>query len=269
MRKSVVALLVLWTLGLFAPAHAAPPKYQDSEPDPNETAHHLERVSVTFNEPLDPTASSLSVSACGHRVDNGTVTFEDANRTMSVELDSTPVGIYTTNYTASGIDDTPAEKEDPTKGSFNFSYHEAGCNRNDDNGNRHDHDDDNGKHRGEHRSRHDNRHMRGDHGASGGHTMSHPADSGHATADHGNHSGGDERHSKHEMARHGKDAHEKGHNRPRREREIRRQSQTTAGTKGTRRSDDGTLNLVLALLLPGAVGAAGGLALRARAPRPA
>lgn len=266
MRKSVVALLVLWTLGLFAPAYAAPPKYQDSEPDPNETAHHLERVSVTFNEPLDPTVSSLSVSACGHRVDNGTVIFEDANRTMSVELDSTPVGTYTTNYTASGIDDTPAEKENPTKGSFNFSYHEPECDRDDDHKN---HNGGNGDHRGDHRNRHDNRHMRGEHGAGGGHTMSHPTDSGHTTADHGAHRGGDERHGKHEMARRGKDAHEKGHHPSRSEREVQRQPQATARTKGTRRSDDGTLNLVLALLLPGAVGAAGGLALRARAPRPA
>ena len=281
MRRLIgaAALMLITALALPAAAEPGTPKKVSSDPQPRATVHHVHEVSVTFNEPLDPTVSNLRVFACDERVDSGEPRFSETYETISVDLDESPPGKYSVVYHATGVDDTPEERANPTEGSFGFALHYARC---EDDDKKHDHDkkNDKGDHgHGKDRDRHhgngkDRRHHDPDDGDhTGRHTtqssdhdahMGSPAD-GHSehstTKEHdGKHSRG-ERHPDHDRAHSNRKHEEKGG----RHRGHDRDSRAAGPTPSGRSRPNNVLNLALVLLIPAALGALGGRALRARA----
>lgn len=267
------------TIAVFpgtATAQPGTPTYESSDPAPGEMAHQrVEEVSVTFNELLDPSAAELTVSACGRVVDDGAVSV--TGFTVEVGVEDNPVGTYTVAYKVSGADDTPAERESPTEGSFAFSYHSTRCgseegteNGEHDGHNDHQKEDEGSRHEGHgtgsrHEDDHDGESRNGRHSAShAGHDMhsdEHTAEE-HAASSHsrGKHGGRGEGHDK-EHGGGSKPRHEhfNGGDAPDRGR---------SGRESAPSKPNDALNLALVLLIPAGMGAAGGRMLRRTAVRP-
>ena len=279
-KLAAVAVMTLVTLSWAAAALAdeGRPEFVTGDPAPGTTAHDPpERVSVTFDETLDPLASTLSVFACDERVDDGEVIVADD--TMSVGLEETPPGRYRVEYTATGADDTPEERQEPTTGSYTFSLHTRRCNtggddprdRPDDPGPGHHHDD-------EHGGKGRDRHPRDRHGSGGGRDHRSHADhpSGGTHNGGGDHASGDDDHASHPGAARAEHAgghrqspghangshdprHDRGHQDGRASEERDEPPPPAAADPG---GESDALELVLVLALPAVIGAIGGTLLR-------
>ena len=259
-----------------ASAQPGTPSYESSDPAKGEMVHQrVEEVSVTFNELLDPSSAELTVSACGRVVDDGAVSV--TGFTVEVGVHDNPVGTYTVFYRVSGADDTPAEKESPTEGTFAFSYHSARCGGEEESGNG-EHDGHNGHNKEDKGSRHE-RHGTGGHkdGHDGGsgdaaHAASHGGSDTHSddhTSEHGT-SGHDargaEKHGRHDRD----DKKHRGGSKSRHEHHKGGDGSDTrrSGRRAAPSKPNDALNLALVLLIPAAMGAAGGRMLRRTAVKP-
>lgn len=290
-----VPALVAGILSVPAAAGPGPPTYESSDPAGGEKMHvKATEVSVTFNETLDPSTAELSVAACGEIVDDGSPPTATAE-TVSIGIAENPVGTYTVSYKVSGADDTPEEKATPTEGSYTFSYHSRQCGGTEDpggNGDGHGHHDgghDNGgKQHGQHGGKGGGKkhggHGDGGHGGDGhgghgggGHDSTshtdhiaaggaeHPED--HSTGDHGtgshaggpDHEGGGAHHSGPGKGRHHSGGHHDGKSHTD-EPDSAGGNRSTTAAKPSKPND--VVNLLLVLLIPAAMGAAGGRMLR-------
>ena len=235
----------------------------------------FDSVSVTFNELIDPATAELNVSACGENVDDENVTV--TGFTVEVGIVDNPVGTYTLSYSVSGADDTPGERENPSKDSFPFTYHSKDCGDDDENGGHDGHGDDkkdenhsgkhsdktkHGKHKknhggtgGSHESGHMTNSSHDDHGAFGNHKDDHEND-GHNDGNHGS------RHKDNEGKHDPK--HSDGHG-------DKGDKDETGGGAGPNKDGPGSktsarvspwINLSVVLLLPALVGLIGGRRLR-------
>jgi CopC domain len=274
MRKLIAGAALALIAGMLgAPALAeAPPQFEDSDPENGQMVHSISEASATFNELLDPTASTLSVSACGQKVDDGNV--EVSGMTVSVGIAKKPVGTYVASYSVTGIDDTPGERADPTEGTFSFSYHEAECEGDDHDGGHGDGDGDGDGDHSDHDGDGSNKNKHKGHGNGGG-GPSHSEHSSTSSTDHTDHEAGstdDGNHSDHEAkgaAGHGKRHKKMDHGDHRRRRHGEHKKDKEAGSPAPPETNDpappnDALNLTLALLIPALMGAVGGRALKTR-----
>lgn len=284
MRELRVVLGLAFVLLPWGTAAADPgsPQREGSDPEPGEIVHHVDEVSVTFNETLDPTSSRLRVHACGKRVDSGEMQFSPTGETISVSLDESPPGSYEATYRVRGLDDTPEERADPSEGSFSFALHYKRCEK--DNGTGHGHG--NG---GNNKDHNKGGHDRGGH-SGGDHTGDHAGgggehEGGHTTSSvsHGDHAGGSGHSGGHRGGKgdqhedKGGGGHQKGDHSGHGDKGAKGEhmghrpdpKDPDAGAGGEPSRPNDVLNLVLALGLPALVGALGGRALRARTISPA
>ena len=260
-----------------ASAQPGTPSYESSDPAKGEMAHQrVEEVSVTFNELLDPSSAELTVSACGQGVDDGAVSV--TGFTVEVGVEDHPVGSYTVAYKVSGADDTPAERESPTEGSFAFSYHSTRCGGEEESGNE-EHHGPNNHQKEDQSSRHEGhgtgRRHEGEHVGDSGNPLHSASHSGpdtpwgkHTSEEHStsSHRGGSEKHGGHE------DRHDKKHDGGSKPGHENHNRGDASDTRPNRRrpapsKPNDALNLALVLLIPAAMGAAGGRMLRRTAVR--
>ena len=120
MRRLLVGMA---TAGLFAvlvaPAALAAPAVVDSSPADGAEEHEApDSVSITFDIPLDPSASLIKVvDECGRQIDaeNTTVQLNE----MSVDIAKKPSGLYKAFYHAAA----PAGATGTSNGSISFTVH--------------------------------------------------------------------------------------------------------------------------------------------------
>lgn len=121
MRRTRFALVVGILLALFGMPSAAwaAPSVLSSNPEDGATEHKApDEVTITFDMPLDPSASGLVVvDECGRRVDEGdaTVTLNE----IKVSIARTPSGVYEARYKAT----PPAGATGSSSGSISFTVH--------------------------------------------------------------------------------------------------------------------------------------------------
>ena len=211
-RGFVVALLALVVGSTGASAtpspdasgtSQAPPSKIDSEPAEGAELHQApDKVSITFDQPLDPSSQISVENHCGARADDRHTRV--TGNSMEVDLGSDFAGTYHVSYFAKGVGGVTGQQS----GAFTFSVHMGpSCDGKD-------HDHDKKKHKKKkHGPGHDDRkHKRGrdhdDHDPG----SDHDGDT-HATSSHGDdHSngGGDHAGAGHAGGRHG-DAHGRNH----------------------------------------------------------
>ncbi|MGH2808882.1 MAG: copper resistance CopC family protein [Actinomycetota bacterium] len=160
--RSIVGALLLVLAGAFvAPASAAPSKVS-SDPDEGEQLHEApERVTITFDQPLDPSSHIEVENHCGDRVDEQPT---DVNGTeMSVPVTGNWGGMYHVTYVAKGVAGVTGQQT----GRFMFSVH-AGAECDGGGGGGHDHGGGGGT-GGGHDGGHEGGHGGGGHEGSGEH----------------------------------------------------------------------------------------------------
>lgn len=117
-RFALVAGVLLALFGLPSVASAAP-SVLSSNPEDGATEHEAPaEVTITFDMPLDPSASGLVVvDECGRRVDadDATVTVNE----IKVSIARTPSGVYEARYKAT----PPAGATGSSSGSISFTVH--------------------------------------------------------------------------------------------------------------------------------------------------
>ena len=194
MRKlGALATALIAALMLAAPAVAAaqaPPQYVDSEPGRGEELHQApDEVSITFDQPLDPSSTIVVEDHCGRRVDSGETNVSAME--MSVALSVQPAGLYHVEFVAKGIAGVTGENKD----SFQFTVHAGPSCKGGGGGGHHHGGGNGGKHNGHgNGSGHGGRHGGGDggeHGSgthtTGGHGSTHAGSA--LSGPHGEHSG--------------------------------------------------------------------------------
>ncbi|MDQ4144955.1 MAG: copper resistance protein CopC [Actinomycetota bacterium] len=282
---AAVALMCL----LWAPAWAdhGGPHMVSSDPEEGAKAHSVDEVSVTFDELLDPDPESydLDVEVCGENATEGSPQLQEDGRTISVAVSGDDPGTYVVEYRVSGLDETTEEETEPTEGSYRFSLHYTGCDRDKGNDNNHKNHNNGGKDKNGHGKHSDHRGSNDN----GRHRSDHDGHTGGADPTHDDHSSSDRGHSDHSSSStHDKDDHEKkahrdGRHRDHKDKKSRHGQHGKRGKHGGGHSKDeegggptagpnrpsrpnDVLNLALVLLIPALVGAVGGRALRARTP---
>jgi methionine-rich copper-binding protein CopC len=121
MRRTTIALLASALLVLFVlpGAAQAAPTVLTSDPERDSEVHQAPaEVSITFNMPLDASASKLGVfDECGRRLDAGDL--EVLGNKMTVSIEKTPSGLYEMRYIAA----PPADATGTSSGVIPFTVH--------------------------------------------------------------------------------------------------------------------------------------------------
>jgi methionine-rich copper-binding protein CopC len=260
-RSLLAALMVVISGAFFTPASAAPTK-TSSNPSDGEQLHQApERVSITFDQPLDPGSRIEVTNHCDERVDEQPTQIDGTE--MSVAVTGTSAGMYHVTYVARGLAGVTGE----STGAFTFSVHMGGsC---DGGGGGHHHGSGSGGHQG----------SEGGHGGEEGHTSaghegaahrstthastthasshSSPSHTSHSSTgmDHGDHAMSSESSSHGEHAGHSAAGDERGAT------DHISSAPTNSPVRGP-----GSEAVVMSLSLCALLGVAGGVVLRASAP---
>ena len=122
-RSVLAAFLLVLAGALVAPASAAPPSKVDSTPQDGDQVHEApERVSISFDQPLDPESFIHVENHCGDRVDEQPT--EVSGTEMSVPVTGNWAGMYHVTYLAKGLGGVTGQET----GTFTFSVHAGdGC----------------------------------------------------------------------------------------------------------------------------------------------
>ena len=270
--SAALLLCLLVTGATSALAAQAAPSRVSSEPEPGEELHEApEQVSITFDQPLDPSSFIAVENHCGERVDDKDT--EVTANEMTVDLTSKVSGTYHVEYFAKGVAGVTGAKSeaftflvhggpscDPDGGGHNGhgngngNGHGNGHGNGNGNGHGNGHGNGGGEHNGGgHSGNHENG---GEHSGSGGHSGSTDHDDHDSMSD-GEHA--DQDHGAHEAAENKPEDHT-GHE----ENGIQNIAFGPAGPP--LRGPDGPA-VVIALSLSVVLGVLGGTVLRISAPK--
>lgn len=256
--SAALFLCLLVTGPTSALAAQEAPSRVSSEPEPREELHEApEKVSITFDQPLDPSSFIAVENHCGDRVDDKQT--EVTANEMEIDLTSKVSGNYHVEYYAKGIAGVTGANTD----SFMFIVHGGPSCDPGDGGGHGKHGNGNGHGKGGH-----NQHGTG-HSGNGEHEGTNPGDgtthsgTGH-TDDHdtmtGDHDAVGAEHDQHEAA----DDDKRGEHEGREENGIQNIAFGPAGPP--LRGPDGPA-VVIALSLSLVLGVLGGTVLRISAPK--
>jgi methionine-rich copper-binding protein CopC len=118
MARALLGALLLVLAGAFiAPASAAPSKVDSSPQDGEELHEAPERVSISFDQPLDPESYIEVTNHCDERVDEQPTQVEGTE--MSVPVTGNWAGMYHVTYVAKGIGGVTGQQT----GTFTFTVH--------------------------------------------------------------------------------------------------------------------------------------------------